>query len=69
MYLFIYCICGTSPLREKIKYIKICMFISGAILGVIAGSCTLLILKFSSFTMDELKEWQSESQIERDLYV
>jgi len=45
------------------------MFISGAILGVIAGGCTLLILKFSSFTMDEVKEWQSQSQIERDLYV
>ncbi|XP_001948378.1 RPII140-upstream gene protein [Acyrthosiphon pisum] len=40
----------------------------GAILGVIAGSCTLLILKFSSYTMDEVKEWQSQSQIERDLY-
>jgi len=44
------------------------MFIfSGAFLGVIVGCCTLLILKFSSFTMDEVKEWQNQSQIERDL--
>ncbi|XP_015370551.1 PREDICTED: RPII140-upstream gene protein [Diuraphis noxia] len=40
----------------------------GAFLGVIVGCCTLLILKFSSFTMDEVKEWQNQSQIERDLY-
>lgn len=68
MYLFIEFVSGFSSLREKIKYNKF-MFISGAILGVISGSCTLLILKFSSFTMDDLKEWQSQSQIERDLYV
>lgn len=45
------------------------MFISGAILGVLVGCFTLLVLKFSSLTMDELKEWQSQSQLERDLYV
>jgi len=46
-----------------------CIFISGAILGIVAGSLTLLLLHFSSLTMDELKDWQNQNQIERDLYV
>lgn len=45
------------------------MFISGTILGVIVGSLTLLMLKFSPLNMQELKEWQSQSQKERDEYV
>lgn len=40
----------------------------GTILGLIVGGCTLLILRFSSLTMDEIKEWQNQSQVERDLY-
>ncbi|XP_025203043.1 RPII140-upstream gene protein [Melanaphis sacchari] len=40
----------------------------GGILGIFVGGITLLILRFSSLTMDEVKEWQSQSQIERDLY-
>jgi len=45
------------------------MFILGGVLGIIVGGFTLLILRFSSLTMDEVKEWQNQSQIERDLYV
>ncbi|KAF0757688.1 RPII140-upstream gene protein [Aphis craccivora] len=40
----------------------------GTILGLIVGGFTLLILRFSSLTMDEIKEWQNQSQVERDLY-
>lgn len=47
----------------------LCMFVSGTILGFIVGGFTLLILKFSPLTMDEIKEWQNQSQVERDLYV
>lgn len=47
----------------------LCMFVSGTILGLIVGGFTLLILRFSPLTMDEIKEWQNQSQVERDLYV
>lgn len=43
--------------------------ILGGVFGLIVGCFTLLILKFSPLTMDELKEWQSQSQNERDAYV
>lgn len=43
--------------------------ILGGVLGVMVGCLTLLILKFSPLTMDELKEWQSQSQSNRDAYV
>lgn len=43
--------------------------ILGGVLGIITGCCTLFILKFSPLTMDELKEWQSQSQKDRDSYV
>lgn len=45
------------------------MVISGTILGVIVGCLTLLILKFSPVTLDELNEWQYNTQKERDEYV
>lgn len=45
------------------------MFVSGTILGLIVGGFTLLILRYSPLTMDEIKEWQNQNQIERDLYV
>lgn len=45
------------------------MYISGSILGIMVGSLTLLILKLAPVSMDELKEWQANSQKERDEYV
>jgi len=45
------------------------MFISGAMLGTMVGSFTLLVLMFAPFTMDDLRDWQNESQVKRDQYV
>lgn len=48
-------------------YLK--FLILGGILGILVGCLTLLVLKFSPLTMDELKEWQSQSQKDREAYV
>lgn len=45
------------------------MFILGTILGTIVGCFTLLLLKFSPLTMDELKVWKSQNQKDREAYV
>lgn len=45
------------------------MFYLGAILGTFVGCLTLLILKFSPVTMDEMMEYKSQVENERDLYV
>jgi len=45
------------------------LLILGGILGIIVGCFTLLVLKFSPLTMEELKEWQHQSQKDRDAYV
>lgn len=45
------------------------MCISGCLLGILVGSITVLILKISPMTMEELKDWQYQSQNERSAYV
>ncbi|XP_050430437.1 RPII140-upstream gene protein [Adelges cooleyi] len=40
----------------------------GGFLGIIVGWTTLLLLKFSPLSMEELKEWQNQSEKEREAF-
>lgn len=45
------------------------MFILGTMLGFVVGCFTVLLLKISPMSMDELREWQYQAQKLRDMYV